>query len=351
MIRPARLLALTLLLAGLIGAGAAAPAIAAPTTASAQLSVLAVKGRAPVTGYARTAQFGRAWIDTDRNRCDTRNDVLRRDLVSAALSGSCTVVRGTLVSPYTGGSVLFLRGARTSPLVQIDHVVALGNAWQTGAQQLGRDRRVTLANDPMNLLAVDARSNEQKGDGDAATWLPAAKAVRCAYVARQIGVKAKYGLWVTAPERDAMARVLSGCPTQPAATDADARTRLDVRTLAAAPAAPTVPAVPAPAPAPAPAPGVSTPAAPVPAPKITTPAAPTAPAPAPRVSTPAAPVAAPKPTKPAAPPTPSAPPATVITVWPGAFCATVGQRGVTNAGTAMVCSTAPGDPRARWRRA
>lgn len=70
-------------------------------------------------------------------------------------------------------------------------------------------------NDPLNLLAVDSSANRRKGDGDTATWLPPSKAYRCPYVARQVAVKKKYGVWVTAAERDAMRRVLKGCPDEP----------------------------------------------------------------------------------------------------------------------------------------
>jgi hypothetical protein len=126
------------------------------------------------------------------------------------------VTSGVLVSPYTGETINFVRGNTTSTAVQIDHVVALANAWQTGAQQLSQEQRIALANDPINLFAVDGRSNSQKGAGDTATWLPSAKAFRCTYVAHQVSVKAKYGLWVTSAEHDAMSRILSGCPNEPA---------------------------------------------------------------------------------------------------------------------------------------
>lgn len=124
------------------------------------------------------------------------------------------VTSGRLVDPYTAAVIDFVRGQSTSAAVQIDHVVALSDAWQKGAQQLSADRRKQLANDPYNLLAVDGPSNQRKSDGDAATWLPANKSFRCSYVARQIGVKAKYSLWVTQAEHDAMSRVLSSCPAQ-----------------------------------------------------------------------------------------------------------------------------------------
>lgn len=189
-------------------------------TALATLATLPVKGRAPATGYQRTEDFGAAWLDVDRNGCDTRDDILARDLTGTTRQGRCRVLSGTLADPYTGRTIHFVRGQQTSALVQIDHVVALQNAWVTGAQQLSREQRVRLANDPLNLLAVDGAANQRKSNGDAATWLPADKSFRCEYVARQVSVKAAYGLWVTPAEHDAIARILSACPSQPAESSA-----------------------------------------------------------------------------------------------------------------------------------
>jgi hypothetical protein len=184
-----------------------------PGPALAALAALPVKGRAPKTGYAR-AQFGPAWADTDHDGCDQRNQVLGRDLTAVVKRGRCVVVAGLLHDPYTDTAVPFLRGALTSDDVQIDHVVALSNAWQTGAQALDVHQRELIATDPLNLLAVNGPTNQSKGDGDAATWLPPAKGYRCAYVARQVAVKTRYKLWVTPAERDAIARVLTDCPAQ-----------------------------------------------------------------------------------------------------------------------------------------
>ena len=184
------------------------------TTASdalAALDTLEAKGRAPKTGYTRM-QFGNGW--TNVSGCDTRNIILYRDLVDAQTDETCKVMSGTLNDPYTGEVIAFVRGPQTSQLVQIDHVVALSNAWQTGAQGLTEQQRVTLANDPLNLLAVGGAANQQKSDGDAATWLPPNKPFRCQYVARQVAVKQKYSLWVTPAEKEAMIRVLRVCPGQ-----------------------------------------------------------------------------------------------------------------------------------------
>lgn len=226
------------------------------------LATLPVKGRAPKTGYART-QFGAAWSDVDHNGCDTRNDILKRDMTNVTFKSwthDCVVKTGTLNDPYTGKTINFVRGQHTSTAVQIDHVVALSDAWQKGAQQLSADQRLQLANDPYNLLAVDGPANQQKSDSDAASWLPSNKSFRCQYVARQIGVKHKYALWVTQAEKDAMTSVLSGCPGQTvpdgggvvASAQADSQpvqTPEPAQTTQAAPAPAQTQAAPAPAPA------------------------------------------------------------------------------------------------------
>ena len=173
-----------------------------------ELKNLDVKGRAPKTRYERS-QFGDVW--SSNLGCDTRNSILARDLTEIITDNGCKIESGRLADPYTGLTIQFKRGTTTSDDVQIDHVIALSNAWQTGAQQLSYEQRVAFANDPLNLLAVDGPTNEQKSDGDAATWLPPNKAFRCQYVNRQISVKSKYRLWVTPAERDAMSRVLVSC--------------------------------------------------------------------------------------------------------------------------------------------
>lgn len=179
--------------------------------ASSALEKLPVKGKGPKTGYART-QFSNGWAAV--GECDMRNIILRRDLDDVQVDEMCKVLSGTLHDPYTGKEVAFTRGASTSADVQIDHVVALSNAWQTGAQQLTAEQRHAFANDPLNLIAADGKANQQKSDGDAATWLPPNKAFRCQYVARQIAVKQAYSLWLTPSEKSAMETVLQRCPDQ-----------------------------------------------------------------------------------------------------------------------------------------
>ena len=280
-----------------------AAASPATSTALAGLATLPVKGRAPLTGYSR-AQFGAAWTDDvtvadGHNGCDTRNDILRRDLSDIVIkpgTHGCTVASGVLHDPYTNTVIAFTRGESTSAAVQIDHVVALGDAWQTGAQQLSLAVRTNMANDPLELLAVSGPTNEQKGDADAASWQPPNNAFRCSYVAIQVAVKIRYHLWVTPAEHQAVANVLATCPTQPLPAGA---------------------------------------------------------APAAVGPTPAPPSAGPLPTS--APPTTAAPiPGTTApnlpVVHPGAFCTPPGV-GVTSKGTPMTCKPDSTGQRYRWSKA
>ena len=194
-----------------------APTVPAGTSASAASALTAarrlpVKGRAPRTGYSR-ARFGPAWSDADRNGCDTRNDLLRRDLthrVAKPGTNGCVTTSADLTDPYTG-VVLHVRSGRTA-VVDVDHVVSLSDAWQTGARAWTADRRLTFANDPLNLLVTSPAANRQKADSDAASWLPSRRSYRCAFAARQAAVKTKYHLWATAAERAALVRVLTTCP-------------------------------------------------------------------------------------------------------------------------------------------
>ena len=154
-----------------------------------------------------------------------RNQILARDMdreTFKAGTHDCVVLTGSLRDSYTGTTISFTRGQGTSEKVQIDHVVALSDAWQKGAQQLDAATREKIGNDPLNLIAVDGPTNGRKSDGDAATWLPPDSRYRCAYVARQVAVKKKYKLWVTGAERDAIDRVLGTCPTRAVTSEADA---------------------------------------------------------------------------------------------------------------------------------
>ena len=176
------------------------------------LSQLSIKGRAPMTGYTRAA-FGEAWADTDGNGCDQRDDMLARAAFGSAVRSGCKVESATITDVYTGRVIHYIRGGSYDQGLDIDHVVALGDAWSSGIGYKSAFIRLHIATDPLNLLPVDPSANRTKGDSNAASWLPPRSDYRCSYVARQIAVKKKYGLWITAPEHDAMARVLSHCPS------------------------------------------------------------------------------------------------------------------------------------------
>ena len=176
------------------------------------LEQLEVKGRAPKTGYARDEFYG-GWPTVDG--CNLRQKIIKREFGDTAVLDGCDVLAGEYDEPYTGEHVKFTERGQISDGIQIDHVVALSDAWQKGAQNLDAETRYALATDPLNLLAVDADTNKKKSDGDAATWLPPNKRFRCQYVARQVSVKYKYSLWVTEAEKQAISRILENCPNEP----------------------------------------------------------------------------------------------------------------------------------------
>lgn len=195
-----------------------AEAITVPGDANVRLAVdvlgeLEVKGRAPKTGYSRE-EFYNGWPTVEG--CNLRQRIIKREFGETAVLDGCNVVAGEYDEPYTGEHKVFSTREEISKSVQIDHVVALSDAWQKGAQYKDKDTRYAIATDALNLLAVDSAANEKKSDGDAATWLPSNKKFRCQYVARQVSVKYKYGLWVTEAEKDTISRVLENCPNEPA---------------------------------------------------------------------------------------------------------------------------------------
>jgi hypothetical protein len=274
------------------------------TAALAALTRLPVHRLASSDGYS-ASQFGRRWADTDNNHCDSRNDTLRRDLTHLTVkAGGCHVLTGSLRDPYTG-HVLTFHATAAKPAVSVDRIVSLSDAWRTGAAQLTPTQREQLANDPANLLAVGRDGAGRKHDADAVRWLPSNAGFRCVYVIDQIAVKARYRLWVTGSERDAMVRTLTGCGAVSPSPSPSPTHRAAASPPPAPTAAPTTPAAPPP-----------------PLPANTPPPADTPPADAP-----------------------------VYGVHPGAFCSPDGAYGYTDRGTLMQCTTKPSDPYDRWRAA
>lgn len=196
--------------------------------ARAELDGLRVAPKGSMSGYTgnREALFG-DWDSGERgatvhgsgNGCDTRNDILARDLTNVKrASDGCTVESGRLWNPYGTDNekynhyIDFQRGRGTSMAVQIDHVVSLGNVWVSGGDRLSEQQRLDVANDPINLIAVDGPVNGGKSDKDASEWLPANDRIHCFYAASQIQVKHRYNLSVTQAEKQTLSDLLNTCP-------------------------------------------------------------------------------------------------------------------------------------------
>jgi hypothetical protein len=170
--------------------------------------------------YRRDA-FGDTWTDDNsapggHNGCDTRNDILDRDLVEKTYVSikRCpnAVATGTLHDPYTNVTVAFARGAQVGAAVQIDHIVPLALAWDLGARTWSDDMRLRFANDPANLLAVDGPANQDKGDSEPAAWMPPNHAFWCQYAVQFANVLRGYGLPVDAPSATVLRDAAATCP-------------------------------------------------------------------------------------------------------------------------------------------
>lgn len=169
---------------------------------------LVERGRSSSSNYSREA-FGSAWKDVDRNGCDTRNDILARDFTTVIFkvgTNDCKVVGGTWTDPYSNEAYTFTEPPSGA---QIDHVVALKNAWEMGADLWTDELRTEFANDPLNLVVTIGSLNAQKSDSNAASWLPPFKPGRCDFIARQVAVKIKWELFVTSSEKEVMRTILS----------------------------------------------------------------------------------------------------------------------------------------------
>jgi hypothetical protein len=172
-----------------------------------ELSGVRIANEGSQTGYARI-KFGQAWKDVDHNGCDTRNDILARDLESPRKRGRCVVISGELHDPYTGKTIHFVKAEATQ--VQIDHIYPLALAWRDGASGWPESKREQFANDPDNLLAVWGRPNQQKSDKGPAEWKPQ-KSFQCIYAIRFTDITDKYGLSVTRADRNTLQDFLAAC--------------------------------------------------------------------------------------------------------------------------------------------
>lgn len=161
-----------------------------PDLAINNLTKLSVKPAESNQDYDRSS-FLKSW--SKWRGCNVRQKILNRDVTDKQLAlDGCTVIKGNLSDPYTGKVIKLDSKSSISKSVQIDHVVALSNAWRTGARYLTKEQRNLLANDDLELIAVSSQANQAKSNMDAAEWLPSNKSFRCAYVARQVAVKLKY---------------------------------------------------------------------------------------------------------------------------------------------------------------
>jgi hypothetical protein len=169
----------------------------------------------------RRAAFGEAWTDDNdapggHNGCDTRDDILNRDLVDKTYVSikRCpdAVATGILHDPYTNATIDFRRGAKVGEAVQIDHIAPLAYGWDMGAYGWTDEMRVRFANDPANLLAVAGQANQDKGDKEPALWMPPNAAFHCQYAMQFIAVLRGYGLPVDAPSAAVLRDAANTCP-------------------------------------------------------------------------------------------------------------------------------------------
>ncbi|HNM84435.1 MAG: HNH endonuclease family protein [Mycobacterium sp.] len=200
-------------------AAADAPTVAPGVDVLAGIPVVPLR----IRGYDyRRAAFGDAWDDDNdapggHNGCDTRNDILNRDLVDKTFVDikRCpqAVATGTLHDPYTNATIPFVRGNQVGASVQIDHIVPLAYAWDMGARDWPDELRLRFANDPANLLAVQGQANQDKGDQEPATWMPPNEAFWCQYSLQFLEVMRGYHLPVDQPSADRLRQAASTCPT------------------------------------------------------------------------------------------------------------------------------------------
>ena len=172
-----------------------------------QLEELTVAAEQP-SGYDRN--LFKHWVDADGDGCDARREVLIAEAVTAPSVGSgCSLSGGEWLSRYDGKTT-----SGDGSAFDVDHLVPLAEAWESGARDWTADRRERYANDlgyADSLIAVSAASNRSKGARDPAEWMPPATGVHCWYAAAWVQVKTRWSLTVDQTEADKLQSVLAGC--------------------------------------------------------------------------------------------------------------------------------------------
>ncbi|WP_326593835.1 HNH endonuclease family protein [Streptomyces sp. NBC_01294] len=194
-------------LTSLLNAPTAQAAPPTPMSASAARSYLATvtpKAEGSTSGYNR--DLFPHW-STVSGSCNTRETVLKRDGVNVGQDSACAAVSGSWYSEYDGAT-----WTAASDL-DIDHVVALAEAWRSGASSWTTTKRQQFANDLTRpqLIAVTDNVNQAKGDLDPGKWLPPRTAYRCAYARMWVHVKQHWGLSMDSGEKTALVNILNGC--------------------------------------------------------------------------------------------------------------------------------------------
>jgi Protein of unknown function (DUF1524) len=186
------------------------PVLAAPDADAARIRLREAVRSLPhaaetPAGYDRD-EF-RHWIDADGDCQDTRDEVLAAE--SRVPVSGCDITEGEWFSTYD-----HLTWTASSD-VDIDHLVPLKEAWDSGARRWDDDTRTRYANDlgdRRSLLAVTDNVNQSKGDRDVADWLPTYGV--CGYVRHWTAVKLRWALAVDRAERRALVRLASDCPNR-----------------------------------------------------------------------------------------------------------------------------------------
>ncbi|MGC5225167.1 HNH endonuclease family protein [Micromonospora sp. DT81.3] len=197
--------------APVVSAESAGDLVPEASAALEQLEQLTIDEPEKANTYDRDL-FGQRWADVDRNGCDTRNDMLARDLIDIVTkpgTNGCVVLYGILHDAYTGETVIFERRSEGFQPVQADHLVPLAYAWSQGAHEWTPELRQQFANDPANLQITTV--NQAKGDSGPTEWTAPDESYRCTYAARFVFVLTAYGLTIPVADHNTLTAQLASC--------------------------------------------------------------------------------------------------------------------------------------------